>query len=93
MRGRNRALWECPEHMSQIEKAGEGFVEEGCPFDCTLKSELTFDSRIFTGKEEGQAPFSARPAAGTGLSSRTLGHACRNNIVSCHWCFGDLFLG
>ena len=49
--------------------------------------------RIFTGKEEGQAPFSARPAAGTGLSSRTLGHACRNNIVSCHWCFGDLFLG
>ena len=28
MRGRNRALWECPEHMSQIEKAGEGFVEE-----------------------------------------------------------------
>ena len=40
-------LWECPEHMSQIEKAGEAFVEEECPFDCTLKSELTLDRQNF----------------------------------------------
>ena len=33
--------------MGQIEKAGEGFMEEECPFDRTLKSELTFNRQNF----------------------------------------------